>query len=175
MKSATSWKRKMRTWKTKMSNIGNLCFVFLLLSQLFSWAGLRCFWPQPTLFRFPNNIKTQNERMSRIQVSWKPKITYLPIWASGLFHQFWSSFLGWFVFLSCFLVALTSLGVVRTELGRKWKIIVFFFFEKSAQNWYIVYFDWKRVSDVGEAMASWRKVCCCCYLQSVEFILYFAQ
>ena len=57
--------RKMRIWKTKMSNFGYLCFGFLLLFRLFSGVGLRCFWPKPTLFTVPNSLQTTSKHRMR--------------------------------------------------------------------------------------------------------------
>ena len=64
----------------------------------------------------------------------KIKITYLPILTSGVFHQFWSSVVGYCVFLSRFLVAVGGKRLVGTELGRKWKTIAFIFEKKVAKT-----------------------------------------
>ena len=40
-------------------------------------------------------------------------------------------------------------------------------FEKTAENWYFHNVAWKRPSAVGKTIASWGKVCCCFWLQSL--------
>ena len=178
MKSTTPWKRKMRIWKTEISNIGNLCFVFLLLSQLFSWVGLRCFWHKPTLFRFPNSLRTTSKhRMREYQ---DPSFMKIENYISADI-DIWS--ISSVLELCCRLVCLprSFLGCCsRSEACRNWTWTKMenhrlLFSKTKLPKLCIVCFDRKWVSDVGGARASWSKVWCSCCLQSMEFRSSFTQ